>query len=284
MLVDMGIPELRAREALKACGDDLERAVERATAPEQDEAAAHLASGASAPSSSLSEQSRESKVSMLVDMGIPEPRAREALKACGDDLERAVDRATVPVQDEAVRKLLLVMKSLDGIDADLAALESQGSSAEALEPSDRVKRLRGFSEAVTVASCDLDAVDICGEEELRTQRRAGLKRCDVLERRIALQQQGAEAAETLPVSSVEQADEVVEKAHPPPSSPSPLVEPSLGDPSDSAQEGPEQAPRSAEEALSFDGDDVDVLSNGAAAERKLCDSEAAAHTDAAREL
>jgi len=114
---------------------------------------------------------------MLLDMGVPEQRARRALETCGNNLERAVEQATQDVGDACVESLGRARKILSEVEADLTSV--QGAAAL------NAKQLKGLAETVLQVSCSLDAIDIEGEPTLRSERRAELDRCNVLDERIS---------------------------------------------------------------------------------------------------
>jgi tetratricopeptide (TPR) repeat protein len=117
------------------------------------------------------------KLAMLQDMGIPELRARAALEACGNDLERAVEQATRGVGNACAESLRKTRKILSELEADVTSVQGAATL--------NAKQLKGLAETVLQVSCSLDAIDVEGEPALRSERRAELDRCNVLDERIS---------------------------------------------------------------------------------------------------
>merc|ERR1719375_2233985 len=94
---------------------------------------------------------------MLVEMGFSERHARAALEACNNDLDRAVDKAAELTENDSRSRFTSARNALTQLESDIAALQADASSA----PPD-AKRIRLLEEALTQASCSLDAVDVAG--------------------------------------------------------------------------------------------------------------------------
>lgn len=263
------------------------------------------------------------KLAQLIEMGIPEKRARRALEACGNNVERAVDHAfSSPPDEDAGDKLRRARVALDQLEAEVAELEAECGRAAVPGGAALAKRLRGLEESVTQASCGLDDIDVSGNEAAREARRCEIDRCNCLDWRLGRLRSsgpggGAGGAAGQAAADGEVAAASTDGAEPPLFSPGgrdpgggaagaetpgaaprPSACPSAAQARISDAEGLRSAGNSAfkagdfetavaqyREALVLDGENVAILSNLAAAEIKLeMFDAAAAHAASANML
>jgi len=171
-LVSMGFGAEESRTAATNCQNRVDAAVEHLLGGGTAAPAARRAVAATADTGADPE-----KLAMLLDMGIPEQRARAALEACGNHLERAIERATQGVGDACAESLRKSRKAL----SELEAVVTSARGATRLN----AKQLKGLAETLLQVSCSLDAIDVEGEPALRSERRIELDRCNVLDERIS---------------------------------------------------------------------------------------------------
>jgi len=171
-LVSMGFEAEESRAAAVTCRNRVDAAVEHLLG-----GGPTAASAARTTTAAADIGADPDKLAMLRDMGIPEQRARAALEASGNHLERAIEQATQGVGDASTESLRNARKSLPEIEAEVAKVQGAATL--------NAKQLKGLAETVLQVSCSLDAIDIEGEPALRSERRAELDRCNVLDERIS---------------------------------------------------------------------------------------------------
>mmetsp|Transcript_140914 Transcript_140914/g.243496 ORF Transcript_140914/g.243496 Transcript_140914/m.243496 type:complete len:463 (-) Transcript_140914:26-1414(-) len=141
------------------------------------------------------------KISALVDMGLSEKIARQALEACNNDLDQAAHEATERTAAESTKRFQEARQMLGEVESDVVKLEASSASG-ACSP----RHLARLVDSVTRASCTLDGISVAGDSELRTARREELARCDKLEGQIQALKSPAPKEEEQPAKASDAAD------------------------------------------------------------------------------
>jgi len=112
-------------------------------------------------------------------MGFSDKFAREALEAYNNDMDKAIEQATSRTAAETKSCFQIARDQLSEVESDLISLES----AKDLGALDQ-KHIARLMDLLARASVTLDGINISGDAELRSHRRAELDLCDKLEDRI----------------------------------------------------------------------------------------------------